>query len=746
MFEGWISMIESMSLVNAPCFDRDGVELGPLSRFNFIFGGNGSGKTTVSRAFAEPSQYRGTDIRWGGSGQSQTIRVYNRDYVQTTFGDADADLPGVFLLGTASREVHDEIAEIEAGLDEFKSQREALATTLGNKSTGTGKLGLIAQIRTNLTEAAWGKRGTVPDSLQVMFDGFRASKVVFLDQLLRVAADNPTSDENLQTVEQEAVSVLDETSTSVDLLTTIELPEVETIGGYELFGQSVIGSADVSLAPLINELRNSDWVQQGRRFLTVVPGKCPFCQQATPHDLAEQLAEYFDARYAGQLDAIREFSSEFNSLIEMVGNHLDAIENREASQLDVEAFRLARAALRAISDENQRRVDSKLAQASLATEIVDTSDEVSALNNLIDEANERIVLHNQLVANRSQARVALLARCWAAFARGTVGSDLAVYEARLPGEEAARDNLQTKIDDIDARSVELRRRLRQLQGQITSSLPIISDMNRLLESVGFKSFHLAESQSLSDAYELVREDGSRVGDTLSEGERTFITFLYFYHQLHGVQTDQSETSELVVVIDDPISSLDSDVLFVVSTLVRRIVTQVRLGEGRVRQLLVLTHNVHFHKEITYLRHGDSDASRQFFVVRRRPNMPSEIVSYGAQDPVRTVYKGLWQEIARAQASPDEASVSLQNVMRRVLENYFRIMGSINDTDLLASFQGDQQAIGRSLLSWVNEGSHSIIDELDFAPSGLSTMAFLEVFGAIFEKSGHKAHYDMMMAP
>ena len=53
---------------------------------------------------------------------------------------------------------------------------------------------------------------------------------------------------------------------------------------------------------------------------------------------------------------------------------------------------------------------------------------------------------------------------------------------------------------------------------------------------------------------------------MSEGEKTFVTFLYFYHLLKGSESDSGMTTDRIVVFDDPVSSLDSDVLFIVSRL------------------------------------------------------------------------------------------------------------------------------------------------------------------------------------
>jgi wobble nucleotide-excising tRNase len=138
------------------------------------------------------------------------------------------------------------------------------------------------------------------------------------------------------------------------------------------------------------------------------------------------------------------------------------------------------------------------------------------------------------------------------------------------------------------------------------------------------------------------------------------------------------------------------------------------------------------------------SGRHFFVVRKRAGQPSEVIPYLSKNPVRTVYKTLWDEVVRAKSSPDESSVGRQNVMRRILENYFRVLGGIDDSVIIAQFEAEQQLICRSLFSWINEGSHSIIEESEFSPSGMSIATYLEVFEQIFTRSDNRGHYAMMM--
>ena len=94
----------------------------------------------------------------------------------------------------------------------------------------------------------------------------------------------------------------------------------------------------------------------------------------------------------------------------------------------------------------------------------------------------------------------------------------------------------------------------------TSIQPTINEINTILRSYGFLNFEIVPTKE-EGFYQIQREDGSIAETTLSEGEITFITFLYYLQLAKGGISEDEVTIERVLVIDDPISSLDSNVLF-----------------------------------------------------------------------------------------------------------------------------------------------------------------------------------------
>lgn len=108
----------------------------------------------------------------------------------------------------------------------------------------------------------------------------------------------------------------------------------------------------------------------------------------------------------------------------------------------------------------------------------------------------------------------------------------------------------------------------------------------------------------------------------------------------------------------------------------------------------------------------------------------------------TSYELLWSEI---RDSTSLSFVSIQNSMRRILENYFKFFGDISLDILEDKFdEHEEKMICRSLISWINDGSHFISEDLYVGDSIDLTQKYLIVFREIFIRNGHAAHYNMMM--
>lgn len=210
--------------------------------------------------------------------------------------------------------------------------------------------------------------------------------------------------------------------------------------------------------------------------------------------------------------------------------------------------------------------------------------------------------------------------------------------------------------------------------------------------------------------------------------------------LKGSTTESGITVDRIVVFDDPVSSLDSDILFIVSSLVREICEDIRHARGHIKQVFVFTHNIYFHREVTFngKRRGGPLNEETFWIVRKLG--PKSKVERHEENPIKTSYELLWMDVR----NPDPANTRIENTLRRILEHYFTILGSTSFDEICNQFEGEDKCICQSLFSWVNAGSHFVDDDLYVTPSDARMRNFLRVFRDIFERTGHGEHYKMMI--
>lgn len=186
--------------------------------------------------------------------------------------------------------------------------------------------------------------------------------------------------------------------------------------------------------------------------------------------------------------------------------------------------------------------------------------------------------------------------------------ELDAYNSNLKKVDAEISKLKDEQNAIEESGKSLRSKITELNSQIVNIDSTMDAINRELLDSGFQGFHLKKDSRDSTKYKIVRDDGSPAHG-LSEGERNFIAFLYFYHKVKGREHADSEFKDRIVVIDDPVSSMDSTSLFIVSAIIREMIS-ICFNNGNasnqeapryIKQIFILTHNAFFHKEVSYNR-------------------------------------------------------------------------------------------------------------------------------------------------
>lgn len=724
-------MIKSINVCNDANYS-DPQAFAGLKEINFVYGANGSGKTTISRIIADQAAFARASVEWKDGRQIESL-VYNIDFITRTFVP---QMKGIFTLGEENADILAKIEATNALVSDHSTKIESLNATLGT-SLIPGKRGELKTLRSAFEEQCWQIKLRHDDHFKGAFDGLRNNKARFCDRVLESTSSGDQLPD-FEALKTRAATLYD---SELGHLDRIAVPSFLGLQSYEsnaILAKKIVGKEDVDVAGLILRVGNSDWVKSGLAFLEQSDEQCPFCQQSITSNLSKQLNEFFDETYLADMAALNSLAENYAALSGTILARLEGLLETDQKHFDRPAFQAQFDRFKSRIEANRRLVETKRESPSAIVTLETTEEIAAALLAVVAEANVAIDKHNAMVANHANEKRKLTSEIWRFILEEDNVPIKNYVDARTALDKAVGSLVESIADREEARR-SAKAELANLEKSVTSVQPTVNEINATLESFGFTGFKLATSGDRDHLYEIIREDGSAAMATLSEGEKSFITFLYFYNLIKGSHVESGVTAERIIVFDDPVSSLDSDVLFMVSALIKRFLSEAKNGAGLVKQVFVLTHNVYFHKEVSF-----DPKSRKYPMnhrthwIVRKANNASVLESYD-YNPIKTSYELLWSEVKNPTRSP----LTIQNTLRRILENYFTILGNRNPEKIIEKFEGKDKQICASLYSWINDGSHSTHDDCYVAPHDGQVTSYLDVFKRIFEVTGHGAHYEMM---
>jgi wobble nucleotide-excising tRNase len=730
-------MITNIKLHNIATYTNP-VEINDLKKINFIYGSNGTGKTTLSNFLYDSSDLDFSDCTkdWKNDTKLETL-VYNKKFREEYFGKGK--LTGVFTLGKASKDEIDAINGKKEELKNLKEQYVKRKSTLDKSNEEKAKKSLT--FKETIWKCIYQKQKT---HFKEAFVGSMKSKDAFYSRIIKEFKNNNQEILNLDVLKTKSQTIFGEAPKHIDIFTVIQFDRLLEIEEDKIWKKKVIGKADLEIAKLIQKLNINDWVINGKILLAETDKTCPFCQEETiTVDFKKQLDEFFDENYTNDLKKIKDFNDEYLREAATIVNQLNLIEKDEKenkkTKLNISLFSANLKTLISEFTTNKEHLQNKLSEPSREINLQSIKEQLNSLNLLLTEANESIESHNKIVLDYTSQRYSLINSIWKYLVEDN-SAELDSYVKEQDGLTKTIEGIQKQYDAFKEKYRLLKIEINQLSLNVTSSEPTVNQINNTLKFYGFQSFEIVSSQKEENHYEIRRENGSLAEETLSEGEITFITFLYFLQIAKGSLEEGKTSEDKILVIDDPISSLDSNVLYVISTLIKNVLNDLRENKGNILQVILLTHNVFFHKEVSFV--GGNNPLRKdthFWLLRKKEKVTS-IQEYKQDNPISSSYELLWKEL-RENNSP----VSTQNTMRRIIENYFKILGKYNDETLIGKFETkEEQEICRALMSWINDGSHSVNDDLYVEYQDQTIDSYKSVFKAIFEKSNHHEHYKMMM--
>lgn len=708
------------------------VEIIP-KKLNFIYGSNGSGKTTISKLLSNRLISDECSVVTNHTNDDVKVLIYNNQFVEDNFQQTD-NLKGIFTLGQDSIESQEKLKSLR---EENQKKSEMINT---KKETIKGFNDEIYKKKTDLIEKCWKLQQSIGDSFSNALVGYRNSKKKFYENCINSYETwDKSSTVNLEELKSKYDMAYSQNSAIYPAFPTINLVDSLNYEISDLLQKVITGSTDSPVGILIDVLKNSDWVQQGLGYMNNAGNKCPFCQQEMSEELQQNIKNYFDEAYERDCQLLNTFVANYNTYYLNILQNIEKVLETDIPFIDILKLEPEYQLLESLFKLNMEELEKKKNFPSNKVSLETSKEILVKINSTIESFNDSIISNNNIVKNQKQEQKNCIELLWQ-YIVYELQEEIEAYLSFINGKERAKTSVNNHIKSLEEEIISNKKEMEAIEDSLTSVAPTVTEINKILEKFDFKGFNLKENKQQKGTYLILRDDGTNAKSTLSEGEYNFITFLYFYYLVYGSQEKTGITSNKIIVIDDPISSLDSNVLFIVSTLVKNLLKDCRNNENGILQTFVLTHNVYFHKEVTFLGSGKqfSPTEALFGVVRKKDNI-SSFIEY-EKNPIESTYQLLWRELTEDSLS----TVTSFNTMRRILEYYFKIIGDMDYEKCIDEFDGNDKIVCKALVSCINDGSHFINDDFVITFDDENIDNYKRIFELIFERLGHKQHYEMMM--
>ncbi|WP_145109879.1 AAA family ATPase [Cereibacter sediminicola] len=595
IFGGWVMpesiFVEKLVQITGVGIWRDQKPQSPdadFARKTIVYGFNGTGKTSLSRIFSSleaNSLANGLDDRAKfqvkfSDGTTATdaslahplgnhLLVFNSDFISRNFQwDKGSALP-IFHIDEESIEKVNELRRLEADLESAsaevratKVRQEAAERRYKDKGTEIG--GRVRDVRgTGYTQQF--NRGNVDREY---------SEKEFKEQ------DNL---EDVKIDEYRAILRQPEPLPKVSLAFELSAEYREKFKtACDLVQRDFSAQLSSDLTAHANMLA---WLAEGHRYHEENRlGSCLYCGNEISGQRRKSLTELFSDSWQQQMNALKtaiEWCGQSRSLLR---GWLEGFPSRSSIQptlaqsfdeaekvfrAEVTATGTAVRELQAALEGRQRNPMESQTVPDSATKLLDfawSARFTDAKNRFLAVITEHNSIHDQFRQRKDAAASALKAHV-------LFGEQDSYRQLKRIAAEAENDAqmAQSTAKDMNEKAEALRKAIRK-HGIAANEL------NSLLhEYLGHNSIRL---EAKEEGYQLVRVDGS-IAQNLSEGEKTALTFCFFLTQFGAEGRDKKK---LVVVIDDPVSSLDSNAQTYAFGLIKK-------HTKRVAQVILLTHNL-----------------------------------------------------------------------------------------------------------------------------------------------------------
>lgn len=598
-----------------------------FSKQNIIYGLNGSGKSSLAKILAKNCQ------------NIENARFFGRDYIRRNVMLKNDDIRGV------QSDFSNKNIEIEAKLESKRKEIQEIEVKIADNKEKKTELERLAfdEISTIVKRRKAGNA-----KINNKPAGKTLNEVISLWETDHKNAKNKFPNEDFSLVTGKvnygselriANSVQEASGKNFNLLDFQQINDI-LCTDYENVG---IPS---------NEVIN--WIDSGVHLHATSPEKCIFCgaSNISLQNIKVRLNTYKNDKKSKAEATLRNGLDILAEITDSLAIIADSLSEKDSN------------AIAEYVDSCKRTFQSKINDMTKTDDTID----ISLMEQYEKCISNAVDAHNGARETRIKAVEEKINRL-ADLVKGAIGKEISESEI-LKNHVNNISAIEKEINAQEQNKKNLENDCRNLLAEKNDINDFKEYLNQVFIDLGL-DFELVLSNEDDKSYTLMHRynQGNKLTlSDISEGEEHLLALIYFYYEMHEKPDERKLLDNLeVVIIDDPISSLDDNNRFYIREIMKDI-----LAHDDV-QIFIMTHSW---DDFCSLCYGHEKQYNLFEI--QKHNSVSSIKNISSSSVLKP-YRLLFNEVYHfSKKSPTEISddevIHMPNTLRRVLEEYlsFRI--------------------------------------------------------------------------
>lgn len=718
-------------------------DLEEFKKFNLFYGWNGSGKTTLSKLFTMVQQKNDTNLLRNLSSYEFTFTKDDSSTLDQN--NYKTNNVNIFVYNEIFKEknidwnnVIKSILLISDTLITEKTELDNKNSELGSDDKPNTVLGKIknnldynADIEKNVDEFYSKSAKRIKEEFKVIDTSdtyyFNYNKTKFKNFI----------DEKLQKVQNKTnileVSEVDKLKESIkpNILGKIELDlkNIE-LRWLEKVQEKVLNVVKTSL--IVNEVKRlkehpriGKWVENGieiHKFYN--SSKCEFCNQELPESRLEELEKHFSDEFVKLKEKIESaliWLPQQKIFHELLENEIDLYPEYQDEFKEIKKdIKIAIEKINKLFDSWFNLLKQKQNNPFEIIENIINIDiiKLKQYNDMIAKFNGIIQKHNHKTENFEKESRALKSKLELHY------TTTFYHDFELKKKEKRIQEINNNLEGLNKRKDELTKEIKKLESKLSDEAFGAKEFNEKLHKfLGRDNISLEFDDTLK-GYKIIR-DGLQASN-LSEGEKTAISFVYFVTK---IKENENKVEESFIIVDDPISSFDSNNLFSAYSFLKNECESAK-------QLFIITHNFAYFKLIRDWFLGKNkkrDSNGNLIIKANCYSIETKIDNKTRSSSIKNANTSLTRyqseyhfiffkiyKFKDENISEDNAYL-VGNLLRKLLESFlsFKYPKKRNDFKQLCDVAISDKQLNEKIYRFINKYSHN--QTIEFFDSGDDTV-------------------------